>query len=48
VPDKPSIVGYKVRFNTPSEYAAVALANKTARIAWAMLSKSTDYHPMAV
>lgn len=27
--------------------AAVALANKTARIAWAMLSKGTNYHPMA-
>ena len=26
--------------------AAVALANKTARIAWAMMSRGTDYHPM--
>jgi transposase len=26
--------------------AAVALANKTARIAWAMMSKGTDYRPM--
>jgi transposase len=26
--------------------AAVALANKTARIAWAMMTKGTDYHPM--
>jgi transposase len=25
--------------------AAVALANKTARIAWAMLTKGTDYRP---
>lgn len=25
--------------------AAVALANKTARIAWAMMSRGTDYHP---
>ena len=25
--------------------AAVALANKTARIAWAMLSHDTDYNP---
>jgi transposase len=28
--------------------AAVALANKTARIAWAMLVKGTDYQPQAV
>jgi transposase len=28
--------------------AAVALANKTARIAWAMMSRGTDYHPMPV
>ena len=27
--------------------AAVALANKTARIAWAMLTKGTDYQPQA-
>ncbi|MFC0252963.1 IS110 family transposase [Massilia consociata] len=27
--------------------AAVALANKTARIAWAMLTKGTDYQPRA-
>jgi transposase len=27
--------------------AAVALANKTARIAWAMLVKGTDYQPQA-
>jgi transposase len=26
--------------------AAVALANKTARIAWAMMSRGTDYQPM--
>jgi len=26
--------------------AAVALANKTARIAWAMMSRGTDYHPV--
>jgi transposase len=25
--------------------AAVALANKTARIAWAMMTKETDYQP---
>jgi hypothetical protein len=25
--------------------AAVALANKTARIAWAMMTKGTDYQP---
>lgn len=25
--------------------AAVALANKTARIAWAMMRRGTDYHP---
>ena len=25
--------------------AAVALANKTVRIAWAMLTNDTDYHP---
>src|SRR5471032_3573021 len=28
--------------------AAVALANKTARIAWAMITKGTDYQPVAV
>jgi transposase len=28
--------------------AAVALANKTARIAWAMMSRGTDYHPEPV
>lgn len=28
--------------------AAVALANKTARIAWAMLTKGTDYRPQTV
>jgi len=28
--------------------AAVALANKMARIAWAMLTKGTDYHPGTV
>lgn len=28
--------------------AAVALANKTARIAWAMMSRGTDYQPMPV
>jgi len=28
--------------------AAVALANKTARIAWAMMTKGTDYQPQAV
>jgi len=28
--------------------AAVALANKTARIAWAMLTKRTDYRPQIV
>jgi transposase len=28
--------------------AAVALANKTARIAWAMLTKGTDYRPQPV
>lgn len=27
----------------PPNMAAVALANKTARIAWAMLTKGTDY-----
>nr|WP_174999243.1 hypothetical protein [Rugamonas aquatica] len=25
--------------------AAVALANKTARIAWAIMTKGTDYQP---
>jgi transposase len=28
--------------------AAVALANKTARIAWAMMTKGTDYQPGAI
>jgi transposase len=28
--------------------AAVALANKTARIAWAMMTKETDYRPALV
>jgi transposase len=28
--------------------AAVALANKTARIAWAMITKGSDYQPSKV
>jgi transposase len=28
--------------------AAVALANKTARIAWAMITKDSDYQPDGV
>lgn len=32
----------------PKKLAAVALANKTARIAWAMMSRGETYRPPAM
>ncbi|WP_250495483.1 IS110 family transposase [Caballeronia sp. GAWG1-1] len=35
----------RIAANRHPNVAAVALANKTARIAWAMITRETDYHP---
>ena len=36
-----------VRYRRKANIAAMALANKTARVAWAMLNKGTDYQLQA-
>jgi transposase len=45
--DRLSIWVMRIATTRHPNIAEVALANKTARIASAMLSKSTDSHPMA-
>jgi transposase len=43
--DRLSIWVMRIAMTRHPNIAAVALANKTARIAWAMLTKGTDYRP---
>lgn len=45
--DRLSIWVMRIATTRHPNIAAVALANKTARIAWAMLAKGTDYQPRA-
>ncbi len=45
--DRLSIWVMRIAMTRHPNIAAVALANKTARIAWAMLTKGTDYQPQA-
>ena len=45
--DRLSIWVIRIATTRHPNIAAVALANKTARIAWAMLTKGTDYQPQA-
>ncbi|MGJ9420891.1 transposase, partial [Massilia sp. CMS3.1] len=45
--DRLSIWVMHIAMTRHPNIAAVALANKTARIAWAMLTKGTDYQPKA-
>ena len=42
-PEREEIIGIATRRHP--NVAAVALANKTARMAWAMLRHETDYDP---
>jgi transposase len=41
-------VGDRIRRRRPPLVVAVALANKTARIAWAVMLRQEQYHPRAV
>lgn len=43
--DRLSIWAMRIAMTRHPNIAAVALANKTARIAWAMLTRGTDYQP---
>lgn len=45
--DRLSIWVMRIAMTRHPNIAAVALANKTARIAWAMLTRGTDYQPKA-
>ncbi|MFC5514096.1 IS110 family transposase [Massilia jejuensis] len=45
--DRLSIWVMRIAMTRHPNIAAVALANKTARIAWAMLTRGTDYQPQA-
>lgn len=46
--DRLSIWVMRIAMTRHPNIAAVALANKTARVAWAMLTRGTDYQPQAV
>jgi len=45
--DRLSIWVMRIAMTRHPNIAAVALANKTARVAWAMLTRGTDYQPQA-
>jgi len=45
--DRLSVWVMRIAMTRHPNIAAVALANKTARVAWAMLTRGTDYQPQA-